>query len=268
MMCSMPGGTHAHTGDSRSAGIRSAVASDEGFSLVELMSVILVITALLFIVMPNYFASGKRAAAVACSTNRALMERADYVYYLQKGDWTAALVSLAPDYLKQVPKCPSGGVYGWIDTPSAQKPMRSMGCSVHFFPEEDQNTGLGFSFTQINTNLSKLIAQYYQTHKKWPRSEFPYNFIDLGLDPDVWSKAYDRAIYKPSGNRIVVSPEKGYQMVVKTEKGKTRTIAAGSEKNLIYSVADGKWYYKEINKENVVDITTLVVEPAKPKGKD
>lgn len=235
---------------------------DDGFTLVELMMVVLIIAALVMIAVPRYVDSARRAAEATCQATRTTVELADYAYYLQNSAWAPTVNGLAGDWLTRIPKCPNGGTYAWIDAPTKDLPARSLGCSIHYFPIEAL-TPLGSSFGEISTNMISLLKAYYAKYHKWPRTSSPYKYTDLGLDPADWQDPANHIYYSPSGSRLNISPEKGWDITVTNSKGKTIVLTEKSRYNLIYNVSNGKWYYQSINMRNIVDITTMNVVPAK-----
>ncbi len=112
--------------------MRRRLSCDAGFTLVELMSVALVLTALLFIAIPTYRLAASRASYASCLQTRATVERADYLYYLEKGVYSPSFDALVvAEYLHGAPECPADGVYLW--TLDDDSKYRTLGCSIHFW---------------------------------------------------------------------------------------------------------------------------------------
>ncbi len=105
---------------------------DSGFTLVELMVVVLVIAALVFIAVPIFFAATARAKATTCLANRTIVERAAPAYRTAEGFPPQTLQDFVTKRLvKSLPKCPSNGTYVWSsggDKPADDKLL----CSVHY----------------------------------------------------------------------------------------------------------------------------------------
>ncbi len=236
---------------------------DDGFSLVELMTVVLILSVLIMIAVPAVVNARAKASDTTCLANRTVVSKADLAYYLQNGGWSATIQSLVGSWIKTEPACPEGGVYAWIDTPTAEQPMRTLGCSVHYFPVESLTT-LGSTFSEISRGMIQLMLDYYAKNGTWPSSRPPRSYTDLGLTAEEWAKAVDHLFYTPRGNKVTITPEEGFVVTVVDVKGKTRTLKAEDD-DIFYDAKSGKWYYKEINKENVVDIATIQVQPAKTK---
>jgi len=248
------------------AGDRSAHAGptdrriDAGFSLVELMTVVLIVAALVTIAVPVFTASHLRAEVNTCAATRSIVETADHSSYVESGQRPAGVAALVGGYLKDSPRCPSGGVYVWLEPASPTAPARTLGCSVHYFPVSSL-TPLGSSFPEISTNMIKLLTDYYAAHGSWPRSFSPYNYTDLGLDPTAWASPVDHLYYSTSGSRVAIRPEAGYRIDVVNTNGKTLTLTNDLKWSLWYSALDGTWYYKNIASGQEIEISSMSVTP-------
>lgn len=230
--------------------------ADSGFTVVELMTVVLILGVLVTIAIPQFFGARERAAEGTCLANRAVVARADYAYYLENKDWSPDMGALVGDWIKSAPVCPDEGVYAWIDTPTAEQPVRTLGCSVHYFPVSAL-TPLGSTFSEISRGMMQRMLDYYEKYGRWPSSRPPASYTDLGLTEADWKTAVENLYYTPNGSRLSVSPARGWEIVVVDLKGKTRTL---EEKSVIYDAKTGQWYYKEVQKDNRIDITTLQVQ--------
>jgi prepilin-type N-terminal cleavage/methylation domain-containing protein len=229
-------------------------ACDQGFTVVEVMSVLVLIAVLLTIAIPVYSDIAGRSRATTCAANRRATELADYAYFLEHAVRPVSVSTLVGDYLNSAPVCPSKGTLVFMPA-AADVPCRTMVCSIHYTPTVSSPLGAGF--TSITTNLADLIAKYRARTGEWPHDEAPSSFTDLGLVAADWSKPYDHVYYTLDGRRFAVAPEAGYALVVKTKSGSTKTITHSSERTLIRDVSSDKWYYDSISKSNEVDISTL-----------
>lgn len=236
---------------------------DGGFTVVELMLVVLILATLITIAIPVFSASKAKAQSQSCLATRTAVELADYGYYLANGTWSATISDLVGSYLKSAPVCPAGGTYAWLDTPTADKPCRSLACSVHFAPTTPASP-LGYSFNEISTNFISLMAKYKAANGSYARTWAPYNFTDLGLNPADWATAYGHIKYSPSGSVLNLTPDAGYSLQVNKSNGggAQMTLTPDLKWSLVYNAADGKWYYHTISPGNQVDISTLVVVPS------
>ncbi|MDO8963172.1 MAG: prepilin-type N-terminal cleavage/methylation domain-containing protein [Coriobacteriia bacterium] len=237
---------------------RTTRPHDTGFTLVELMVVVLVIGALVSIAIPVFSASRAQAESNTCLATRSVVEGADHQYWIATGRRPGSITALVGDSLKAAPHCPAGGEYVWIDPIGSTAPARTLGCSVHYFPSAPL-TALGSSFTEITSNMIKLLNDYYAAHGSWPRSFSPYNYTDLGLSPADWASPAGHLYYSASGSRVSVRPEAGYMIQVKKPDGTLMTLTEGLKWSLWYSALDGKWYYKSIATGQEILISSMVV---------
>jgi prepilin-type N-terminal cleavage/methylation domain-containing protein len=83
-----------------------------GFTLVEIMIVVLIIGILLAIAIPNFVRARNSSRGKACQANLKQIDSATEQYLMDNRTTTyPALTALTPNYLKTAPSCPSGGTY-------------------------------------------------------------------------------------------------------------------------------------------------------------
>src|SRR5690606_26178775 len=85
-----------------------------GFTLVEIMIVVLIIGILLAIAVPNFIKSRETSRKQTCIGNLKQMDSAKEQWAMETNKATGAAVvqaDLTPDYIKAWPACPSGGTY-------------------------------------------------------------------------------------------------------------------------------------------------------------
>jgi type II secretion system protein G len=95
--------------------------NNKGFTLVELMVVLLIIGILVAIAIPIYNSTQKKAKETACEANIRTIEGAAAQYHAEIGEWPTSvndLVSKTVDdksysYLKEEPKCPFDETKGY-----------------------------------------------------------------------------------------------------------------------------------------------------------
>ena len=90
--------------------MHTAKPQDEGFTLVELLVVGIILAILVGIAMLSYFASTARARTITCEHNQRLLNEAVYIHEVQKGAAPTTIDDLA-DYVvrfDQAILCPEG----------------------------------------------------------------------------------------------------------------------------------------------------------------
>ncbi|HMS56526.1 MAG TPA: prepilin-type N-terminal cleavage/methylation domain-containing protein [Fimbriimonadaceae bacterium] len=87
---------------------------NKGFTLVEIMIVVLIIGILLAIAIPNFVKARETSRAKTCVANLRQIESAKEQACMEGGHgtaWAPGAGDLSPDYIKNMPSCPSGGNY-------------------------------------------------------------------------------------------------------------------------------------------------------------
>ena len=88
------------------------VRNQKGFTIMELMIVIVIIGILIAIAVPAYQNFRARAQATACQANERVIASAAGLYYADKGSWPATVAAIiAEGHLDKLPVCPLGGTY-------------------------------------------------------------------------------------------------------------------------------------------------------------
>ena len=86
----------------------------DGYTLIEILIVVMIISILLAIAVPSMFNASERARANACRANLRQIQAAKEQWALvnrRPGTATPGWGNLVPQFLQRVPECPSGGTY-------------------------------------------------------------------------------------------------------------------------------------------------------------
>ncbi|MFC4769114.1 competence type IV pilus major pilin ComGC [Effusibacillus consociatus] len=90
----------------------NAIRRQDGFTLVELVISLFVISVIIAISIPHLKSVGEKAQTTACEGNQKLIRSQMENYYLAEHQWPNTLEALkSKNYLQTQPVCPKGGSY-------------------------------------------------------------------------------------------------------------------------------------------------------------
>lgn len=92
--------------------------NQQGFTIVELLVVIVVIAILVALTLPNLFGLQRRARDDTRKNDLKNVQQALETYYNDNNAYPAALASLATEYINAVPADPQGGAYTYTPAPA------------------------------------------------------------------------------------------------------------------------------------------------------
>lgn len=104
------------------------------------------------------------------------------------------------------------------------------------------------------------IEQRFITSGSYGRTWGDHQYTDVGLDPKEWAGYVLHIHYRPSGSKLLLEIEDGYQFVFNKKDDTRYVLKSTLNWNLIYNVIDEKWYFHSIALSNEINIDTLVVE--------
>ena len=101
--------------------------SQKGFTLVELMIVVLILGALAAIAIPRIMGGAQTARISACETNVDMLNSQIELYFANEGTWPTALTDVTsdPNYFPDTttpPTCPFGTAYIYNSTTNRVNP--------------------------------------------------------------------------------------------------------------------------------------------------
>jgi Flp pilus assembly pilin Flp len=115
------------------------------------------------------------------------------------------------------------------------------------------------STEKIIADFQSRMLAYYQKYGRWPRTWSPYNFTDIGLNPDDWNEPVNGLYFSPHGGEVGIANRKddNLQVYVDDMDGNTKTLYDGW--NIWCPVSKPTCYYHTVAPGNEVDITTIRV---------
>jgi len=97
-----------------------ALRNRKGFTLVELMVVVVIIGILVAVAVPVYNSTTNNAKIRACQANLRTINGAIQQYDANEATAATAVTNLVPMYLAKAPTCPDGGNYTFVAATSTE----------------------------------------------------------------------------------------------------------------------------------------------------
>jgi Flp pilus assembly pilin Flp len=110
---------------------------------------------------------------------------------------------------------------------------------------------------EIIADFQARILAYYQKNGHWPRTFSPYNFTDIGLNPDDWNRPVNGLYFSPHGSEVGIANHKNDNIQVYVNDVNGRTLKLYDGWGIWCPVNKPTCYYHTVAPGNEVDIGTI-----------
>ena len=108
-----------------------SISKQRGFTIVELLVVIVVIAILVALTLPNLFGLQRRARDDTRKNDLKNVQQALETYFNDNNNYPADLSALSPQYINTVPNDPKGGGYTFTPSPTGCATTGGTACSSY-----------------------------------------------------------------------------------------------------------------------------------------
>lgn len=117
----------------------------------------------------------------------------------------------------------------------------------------------GNSFQEIVPNLIQDMQDKFEETGSYGSTWGDRRYTDLGLEKEDWDQPIMHILYTPQGNLLKLEPEEGYSFTVYNSSGTEFYMSYRYKWNIYYNTTDKNWYFHSVEPENIIDISTLVI---------
>lgn len=219
-----------------------------GFVLIELMTVVAVMSILSAVAVPKYISQLERVRAAQCLSNRMIVQSAVRAYMFDRPAAAAPDIAtlVQQGFLARVPACASKGVYALLDDGSGDPRYMTVACSAHGYaaPVSTGTSALFSSLFDSMAGLNTLTGSWSVKNGlliPGTKGEQRLGFGDLGwkdyslqLNATLTSGSGYGVFYRDNGLAAI----SGYSFVYDASNGKfvVRKMVNGAESGTLASV--------------------------------
>ena len=108
------------------------INNEQGFTLIELMVVVLIIGILVAVAVPVFVSASKNAKTQTCKSNLRTLDGAIQTYSADNQSDPTTLTQLVPKYVKRIPNCPVDAThaYSFVAATSSAPAQSAVTCGT------------------------------------------------------------------------------------------------------------------------------------------